>query len=220
MQIYPLSLGFVQAYLIKSESVLVLVDAGMPHTEKNILRKIHQVGGDLRLIFITHAHLDHYGSAAVLKQQTGALVAVHHADASEMALGKSSIANTRGSGKLMRWMLPLFQRMMQPQPCKADILLEGGEDLTQYGVAARVIHTPGHSPGSCSLLTEDEIAFVGDLLTVSRGKAHLQRFNAQNWAQVRESAKILADLGVEKCYTGHGKRAITREELKRLVEEG
>jgi hydroxyacylglutathione hydrolase len=219
MQIVPLSLGFVQAYLIKEGDSLILVDAGMPRREKTILQSIRQIGGELRLIFITHAHLDHYGSAAALQRLSRAPVAIHRADAEDMTLGKSSVANTRRRGNLMRLMLPIFQRMMKPQPCRADILLNGNEDLAEFGFHAHVISTPGHSPGSCSLVTADGTAFVGDLLTVAGGKASIQRFNAQDWAQVCQSTRKLADMGIEQCYTGHGNRPITRGELAKLAQE-
>jgi glyoxylase-like metal-dependent hydrolase (beta-lactamase superfamily II) len=83
IQVHPLKLGFFfQAYLIETPDGLFLVDCGMPGHEKTILRAMQRLGRqDLKLIFITHAHVDHAGSAAALKRLTGVQVAVHRLDA-------------------------------------------------------------------------------------------------------------------------------------------
>jgi glyoxylase-like metal-dependent hydrolase (beta-lactamase superfamily II) len=76
LKIHSLQLGPSIAYLIESESGLVLVDAGVPELDKVILAYLKKIGrDDLKLIYITHAHLDHYGSAEALRQATGAQIA-------------------------------------------------------------------------------------------------------------------------------------------------
>ena len=80
--------GMCRVYLIETGSSLFLVDAGSPGEEKKILRHIKKYGEKkLRLIFITHGHFDHYGSAAALQRLTGALIAIHKDDAMAMAEG-------------------------------------------------------------------------------------------------------------------------------------
>ncbi|MCB9150311.1 MAG: MBL fold metallo-hydrolase [Caldilineaceae bacterium] len=65
VRIHPIAIGPINCYLIESAEGLVLVDAGLPLLEQPILNKMAEIGrADLRLIFITHAHIDHYGSAA------------------------------------------------------------------------------------------------------------------------------------------------------------
>jgi glyoxylase-like metal-dependent hydrolase (beta-lactamase superfamily II) len=81
MNVHPLTLGFVQAYLIETPDGLFLVDCGMPGREKKIQAAMQRLGRqDLKLIFITHAHADHTGSAAALKRLTGAQVAAAPGD--------------------------------------------------------------------------------------------------------------------------------------------
>ncbi len=64
----------------------VLVDAGLPGYAGPILAKLEELGHpDLRLIYITHAHVDHYGSAAAVQRATGAPIAVHADDAGDLA---------------------------------------------------------------------------------------------------------------------------------------
>jgi len=215
MNIHPLTLGFVQAYLIETSAGLALVDCGMPHQEETILRTVEQLGcGDLKLIFITHAHADHYGSAAALQRLTGARVAIHRADAQAMANGETPL---RGSGRLARAATSLFLRFSPTPPVQADLLLEDGDSLAQYGVPGVVVHSPGHSAGSSCLIFEDGTGFLGDML--SAGKTpHLQRSFIEDARQLRQSYLRLRELNLARVYAGHGARVLTGEELVRLID--
>ena len=77
IHIHSISLGLSQAYLVEVGDRLVLVDAGMPHQQNRILKRIQDLGNRrLDLIFITHAHIDHYGSAAALRRATKASIVI------------------------------------------------------------------------------------------------------------------------------------------------
>ena len=106
INIHPLTLGFVQAYLIETPNGLFLVDCGMPGQQKNILPVMQRLGcQDLKLIFITHAHADHTGSAAALKKLTGAQVAIHRLDAEALRTAKMP---ARGRSWLLRQVMALM----------------------------------------------------------------------------------------------------------------
>jgi hydroxyacylglutathione hydrolase len=215
MNIHPLTLGFVQAYLIETPGGLVLVDCGMPRQEGAILRAVEQLGcGGLRLIFITHAHADHYGSAAALVRLTGAPVAIHRADAQAMANGETPI---RGAKGLNRAITSLALRLDPTPPVRADVLLDDGDSLAQYGVPGIVVHTPGHTAGSCCLVLEDGTAFLGDMLAARR-KPNLQRTYIEDPEQLRASYTRLQGLKLAKVYAGHGAHVLTGEELNRLID--
>ncbi len=213
VEIHSLSLGMVQAYLLASDRDFILVDAGMPGYANRVLRKIKFLGGrDLRLIYITHAHIDHYGSAAALRRATGAPIAVHYADVNAMALGQSPLGEPRGRGRIVGAMMPLIERMPLLESTEPDIVLKDGDTLHDYGIDACVIHTPGHTMGSSSLIVEGKYAFVGDLLSSHR-KAHVQRLFAQDWTAIEESLEQLKAKKPALIYTGHGKKPLTLQEL-------
>jgi hydroxyacylglutathione hydrolase len=215
INIHPLNLSFVQAYLIETPAGLVLVDCGMPRQEGTILRAVEQLGrGALKLIFVTHAHADHYGSAAALVRQTGAPVAIHRADAQAMANGETPVRNSK---PLMRMATSLMARLSPTPPVRADFLLDDGDSLAQYGVPGVVVHTPGHTTGSCCLLLEDGTAFVGDMLSAGR-EPHLQRTFVEDADALRRSYSRLRELPLAKVYAGHGRRVLTGEELARLID--
>lgn len=220
LEIRSLSLGMVQAYLLASSCGLILVDAGLPGFENRVLRKIRSLnGGDLRLIYITHAHLDHYGSAAALRRATGAPIAIHHADVNAMAMGESSLGEPRGRGRIVGTMMPLIERVISLEPTEADIVLKDGDTLNEYGIDAYVLHTPGHTLGSSSLIVESKCAFVGDLLSTHR-TPHVQRLFAQDWSAIGQSIDRLKAVKPDLIYSGHGKRPLTLQELIDLRMDG
>jgi glyoxylase-like metal-dependent hydrolase (beta-lactamase superfamily II) len=174
--------------------------------------------GDLRLIYITHAHIDHYGSAASLRKATKAPIAIHSADEYAMSHGESPLGEPRGRGRIVGAMMPLAERLIPLTPSKPDIVLKDGDSLRDYGLDAYVLHTPGHTKGSTSLIVEDRLAFVGDLLSTS-GKPHAQRLFAQDWSVIEDSIDRLKAARPEWIYTGHGRRPLSYAELLQLEVE-
>lgn len=216
MRVHAVPMGLAMAYLIESDAGLVLVDAGFPRQERRVLRRMHRLGRrDLRLIFVTHAHLDHYGSAAALRRETGARIAVHRADGQAMARGETPLGSTRGRGRLTQALLPLLLPLLGPEPTPADLLLEDGDDLGVEGLDARVLHTPGHTPGSSCLVVGGRVAFAGDLLSTT-GRPHPQRTYAHDWLLIPKSLARLQALEPRRVYAGHGRRPLSGQALQRI----
>lgn len=214
-EITPLALRMSSTYLIENQNGLYLVDAGSPGDERRILRAIEQKRKPLRLIFITHAHFDHYGAAAALRESTGASIIIHHADAQAMAEGKTPIRLARGRGKLTHALMPLFDRWMPSIPTRADQPMQDGSRLDEYGLDAAMLHTPGHTTGSSCLIVEEKLAFAGDLVIANR-RPHIQQYYADNWSQIDSSVKRLQEMNPELVYSGHGITPITREQMQQL----
>ena len=217
LHVHIIPMGMATAYLIESDSGLVLVDTGLPRYEHRVLRRMRALGlDDLRLIFVTHAHLDHYGSAAALRRLIGAPIAIHRADGDAMARGDTPLGSVRGRGRLMWALLRLLGPYLQPEPTPPDVLLDDGSDLRAYGLDAVVLHTPGHTPGSSCLIVEGRTAFVGDLLSTT-GRPHVQRYFADDWSLIPESLDRLQALEPEWVYAGHGHHPLSGEVLQRLT---
>lgn len=216
IRVHSISTKLARSYLIESEAGLYLVDTGAPGSERAVLRLMRKLGrDDLRLIYITHAHLDHYGSAAALRRITGAPIAVHRADAAAMARGETRLGEIRGWGRLMVVVKRLLETIMKLEGARPDILLDDGDRLDEWGLDAKVVHIPGHTHGSSCLLVEGRLAFVGDLLSTV-GRLHAQRFFAENWSQIPESLERLKALGVEWVYAGHGSRPLSGSGLEKM----
>lgn len=218
LRVHPLQAGLSVAYLLENETGLMLLDAGSPGHEETILRAMQAIGrSDLRLIFITHAHFDHYGCAAAICRHTGALIAVHTADSEALARGDTLLGNVKSWGFVGEWLLPVAERLWPPEPTVPDILVGDGDTFDEFGFNARVVHTPGHTPGSSSLLVDEALLFVGDVIS-SRPWLSVQRYYANDWNRVTESVKRLVALDAQWIFPGHGP-PVRGERMKKLLPE-
>lgn len=192
--------------MIELPQGLYLIDSGSPGMHRPVLAKMKALGRrDLQLIWITHAHYDHYGNAAALRERTGAKIGVHPADAQFLAGGQSPLGTARHSGYLfypgqavLQWIAPLPRTI-------PDFVLEDGETFEQFGWDATVLHTPGHTPGHTSLLLSEGIAFAGDLVA-GIPKKRIQYQVATDWGQLPYSLEKLKAAQPEWVYSGHCRR--------------
>jgi len=210
-------MGMASGYLVEDGAGLVLVDAGSPGQERRVLQRMRALDrDDLRLIYITHGHFDHYGSAAALRRLTGAPIAIHRADAEAMARGETPLGEARGRGRLTRYVLPLAEQALGVEATRADILLDDGDGLDGLGVEGRALHLPGHTPGSSALWVGEGLCFVGDLVSTT-GRPHAQCLYACDWLALRASLARLAALHPATIYPGHGSRPLPGTALVSLV---
>jgi hydroxyacylglutathione hydrolase len=215
LRVHSIFGGIAVSHLIESDGGLVLVDAGLPGFEHFILRRMAALGrDDLRLIFITHAHMDHYGGAAALRRLTGAPIAIHRDDAGAMARGETNLGSCRGFGRVIGPFLPMLEANAPPEPTQADVLVEDGTDLRAYGLDGVVVHTPGHTPGSSCLFVEERFAFVSDLISAVFG-VRGAIFFSQDWTQVPRNLARIRALEPEKIYVGHALRPVDGARLQR-----
>lgn len=221
MQIYPLTLGLAQAYLVAAAGGMILIDTGSPGQEHKVLRQMQRLGRtDLRLIFITHAHLDHFGSTAALHRITGAPIAIHALDSKALAEGSTTLGTVRcWRGKAVQWLFPIIHNLLQPQAVQPDILVKDFDNLSSVGVSCQVLHTPGHTPGSSCLLVEGKYAFVGDLISTT-GHPHVQRYYASDWSLIPISLARLKTAQPGWTCPGHGRKPISLSILQEMNCDG
>ena len=197
----------------------MLVDAGLPGSESKVVDLLHKLKrDDLKLIFISHAHLDHYGSAAALRRLTGAKIAIHHADENAMAHGKTILGSVHGRGRLVKSILSLMETYFKPEPTPADILLKDGDILGINELEGNVLHTPGHTSGSVSFLDSNGHLFNG--CNVYYGAVFLPLFEEMKdyIDNLSYLYTYLENLEV-KLYPGHEDYAIDKEVIPEFLEE-
>jgi hydroxyacylglutathione hydrolase len=208
MHIHALSCGLSYAFMIEDTHGLYLVDSGSPGQHGRVLAKMRQLGRtDLKLIWITHAHYDHYGSADRLRALTGAQIGVHPADADALRNGLSPLGSSHKQGFLFSLLLPPLNRVWPLPATPPDFELKDGETLERFGLQATVIHTPGHTPGHTCLLLPGGIAFAGDLIS-RHPRPGPQSLVATDWSQLRSSLARFKALKPAWIYTGHSARPI------------
>ncbi|MGB2694120.1 MAG: MBL fold metallo-hydrolase [Dehalococcoidia bacterium] len=196
-----------RAYLYQEADRLTLIDTSQASNTARIINEIERTGrkpGDLQQIIITHCHDDHTGSLAELVDRTGAQVLVHTEDAPVV----------RGEGMPLPPVLPGFERilfavlvrsMKAAQPARVDRELADGDEIDLDG-GARVVHTPGHTPGNIAIfLPKRRLLFTGDAAGGGpTGSPALGVFNADPRV-ARESFRKLAALDFDVACFGHGR---------------
>ncbi len=146
-----------------------------------LLERLAARGARLEAILLTHAHWDHVGAVADLAEAHGAPVLLHEAD------------------------VPLLAQW-SPRPVRPARLLTDGDAVRAGGFAFRVLHTPGHTPGSLCFLLEagEPWLFSGD--TLFRGTVGRTDFPGGSAADLRRSlrTKLLPLPDATVVYPGHG----------------
>jgi glyoxylase-like metal-dependent hydrolase (beta-lactamase superfamily II) len=149
-------------YLLLGEKP-VLVDTGAPGDLKRILAALKDHGvepGQLALILLTHGHSDHAGCAAELRRRTGAQIALHVGDAPLARIGQNGVLAAQDMmGRLIRPFINEPYEAFEP-----DLIFHEGLSFEPYGLRGRVLPTPGHTPGSVSVVLANGEALIGDVL--------------------------------------------------------
>jgi glyoxylase-like metal-dependent hydrolase (beta-lactamase superfamily II) len=110
--------------------------------------------------------------------------------------------NRKTSNALIRWMTPILYRFSKSNRFRPDLFFEEDDDLSEYGVDARIVHLPGHSLGSIGALTATGDLLCGDLLEMTT-KPTLSSIIDDPEAAHR-SVERLRGLEIGIVYPGHG----------------
>lgn len=206
--VVPMKLGIVNSFIVKGKKTII-VDTGYPGNANKIISHLHENSikpEDVSLIVLTHGHIDHYGSAEELKKITGAPIAAHKADAEFLKKGINYIGTpARLSGRVLKFFYAGTDSV-QTKPLEVDIIFDNDRDLQEFGIAGRVIHTPGHTEGSISLILSTGEAIVGDLVMggiLCRGVPGYPLF-VSDMSRLRESIQRVVQLSPTIICPSHG----------------
>jgi hydroxyacylglutathione hydrolase len=209
-----LPFNMVNAHLIKTEAGCMLVDTGIPGSERKIERVLSQhdlTFKDIKLIVVTHAHTDHAGSAARVRELSGAPIVAHEDDVDFYTRKIPMTYCTTG------WAGRLFIKTPAPhEPYKGfrpDILMENADaiSLKEFGVDGVIRHTAGHTPGSIAIELASQDAMVGDLIASGiliggiafNGRAMRPPFEDDPQTVARELERLVKG-GAKRFHMGHG----------------
>ena len=172
-------------WVVSAGTSRLLVDIGWPGTLGTMRAGLERLGvplSEIRFALATHYHMDHAGLAEEIKREGVRLLVP---DVQVAAI-------------------PAMKRWMKPQDRYVEVTMKGSivlscEESRQLlggiGVAGEVVHTPGHSDDSVSLLLDDGSAFTGDL--PPEAYAYDNPAAMESWRRLRA-------LGARVVYPAHG----------------
>jgi hydroxyacylglutathione hydrolase len=168
----------------------------------------------------THGHWDHIGLAKVIKDATGAQIAMHEPDKGWLEKSLNPLPpGVTTWGRILMKLASKYMRLQQIAATNVDIILRDEDfSLAPFGIPGKVVYTPGHTMGSVSILLETGDAFVGDLAMngLPFGLRPRLPVFAEDIKKVKESYKLLLDNGAKIFYPGHGKPFSANVLLKAL----
>ena len=195
----------VNCYLVKVEQGFVLIDTGLRSGRGGLVQALEGLGcnpGDLKLIVITHADMDHTGNCTFLRSYFDTQVAIHPAESEAVQSGNMALNRRTSPGIVGGLMFSVFSMLNVGDRFEPDIYVEVGDDFSEFGFDAKVVELPGHSIGSIGILTSAGDLFCGDLFgnIAKPGPSEL----VDDLAAMQASIEKVKGLDVNIVYPGHG----------------
>ncbi|NCB09071.1 MAG: MBL fold metallo-hydrolase [Bacteroidia bacterium] len=187
--------GRSNVFLLSNGINHILIDTGIKMMGDVLLRRLKRQNiTRLDALILTHSHFDHAGNAAWIKEKFNVPVIIHQSETQNLVSGE--MVAIQGTNRFSRGVVyvlgTFFKHGFKCEPCPYDISIGEKFDLAPFGFQAFVMHTPGHTVGSVSVIVDDEIALVGDAMfgifsgSVFPPFAQNPEVMVQSWAKLLE----------------------------------
>lgn len=189
-------------YIVSSGDSAILVDTGSGAGYEEVLAECKKY--NIKLIVLTHVHFDHAENAAKIAKHFDIPVAFHKAD--EELFDNYDKQPLKSYGLVGRIVLGLSLKVLREtkiQRPEKTIYVKEGDDLSAYGINAKIVEIPGHTKGSIGVDVEEKDLIVGDALDnwIFPATGHL----FYNLEEIKKTAQKIKSIGPRTIYYGHGK---------------
>lgn len=210
VKIHRITGGNVNCYIVADNEKAILIDTGRKKYREKILEKCKEF--HVSLIVLTHGHMDHCQNAAYLANALHIPIAMNKKDMNLIPDNRKQflLAKTFLGKIVLSVSMSSFEKD-RLEVFEPTIYLKNGDDLSDYGVDAKVVELPGHTKGSIGIEVENNL-FVGDaLMNMFYPTVSMVYVDEQ---EMLSSAKYISGLGDKTIYFGHGKPKRNREWVK------
>lgn len=204
-------IGYFNLYLIKGKNGDILIDTGFIHMKKILKKWLDK--HNLKLIILTHAHVDHIWNVSYLKELYNCEVAISKNDLKN--IDNRNIKTKPLTKKLQRWSKLMSYGMHKfiSKPFEVEYLLKDKDEINKYGIKLKIHSLKGHTTGSIGIEYKDYL-FAGDAL-VNRFKV-TPAYQNQNNKNAKRSSQKIKHLSPKITFLGHDKEILKEKLLKDL----
>jgi glyoxylase-like metal-dependent hydrolase (beta-lactamase superfamily II) len=204
--IFQIMSGRSNVFLLKDGNKTCLIDTSTNNDWEQLDKTLESLGiQKIDYLVLTHAHHDHAANARKIKEKYSAAVIIHQNDALHLINGDAVLP--QGTNVFTRTLVNLVGKRVESrfdfEPCSYDIQVGSIYDMKNLGFNAYLLHTPGHSTGSMSLIVDDDIAIVGDAMFGVFGKSVFPPY-ADNPKELIDSWEKLLATNCRLFLPGHG----------------
>jgi hydroxyacylglutathione hydrolase len=166
-KVYQVLSGRSNVFLLTFGGKNILVDTSPAFMWKTLEKRLASLKIEtIEYLILTHTHFDHAANAQKIKEKYNAQILVHKSEVSFLSKGENIVPE--GTNLIVKTIIEIFAKRFisfsRYKPCQFDILIENSFDLNIIGFNAYILHTPGHTTGSLSIIIDNEIALVGDTM--------------------------------------------------------
>lgn len=211
--ILRIACGNGNCYLVTNDKDAILVDTCREKYRQKILEACMPF--EVRLLVLTHGHLDHMENAAFLSRSLNIPIAMHRADLELLSDNlKQSLSAHSILGKIvLAASIKTFQKVTHIPEITPTVFLEDGDSLDSYGIPGITITgLPGHTNGSIGLDVAGQDLIVGDALMNMFYPTVSMLYHDE--AAMLDSVRKLEALGPRTIHFGHGKSVKNRKWTK------
>ena len=202
--VYVKRFGYFNLYVIKGKNGDVLIDTGFIGMKRSLKRWLNKF--NIKLVILTHAHVDHTWNTAYLKELYGCDVALGIDDINN--LDNSNIKSKPITKRCSLWckLMNFGMRILNVKDFDIDMKLKDNQIIRRYGLELRIISLPGHTNGSIGVLYKDYL-FAGDAL-INRWNGVEVAFQNQDCDEAKLSYEKIKEINPSIIFIGHDKEII------------